>query len=61
MHDTLSGVESGVINALSQNINDDVQIKILVKDQDDEGTNKFKEIYSYSIDKSNFKNKALEN
>lgn len=52
----MSQIESNVVSALSNGISDDVQIKILVKDNNEDSSNKFKEIFSYKIDKSNFIN-----
>jgi enamine deaminase RidA (YjgF/YER057c/UK114 family) len=53
----LNGIKSNVVQALGNSISDDVQIKVLVKDSNDESSNKYKEIYSYKIDKFNFMKK----
>lgn len=57
----MSGIESDVISTLANKIGDDVQIKILVKDSNDEySSNKYKEIFSYKIDKINFMKKPSQ-
>lgn len=59
LNQAVKGIESDVVNSLDQ-INDDVQIKILVRDSsDNEDSSKFKEIFSYQIDQSVFKDKQI--
>jgi len=53
----MSSIEPQVVQTLGSSISDDVQIKILVKDSSDPSSNKYKEIYSYLIDKLTFLNK----
>jgi hypothetical protein len=61
LNQTVKGLEPEVIKTLDQ-INDDVQIKILVRDSSgqEEDDDKFKEIFSYQIDQSAFKDFQLK-
>lgn len=62
MNQAVKSIESDVIKTLDP-INDDVQIKILVRDssgQEGEDDDKFKEIFSYQIDQRAFKDYQLK-
>lgn len=60
LNETVKNIEADVIKTLDP-INDDVQIKILVRDSssEEEDDDKFKEIFSYQIDQSAFKDFQL--